>query len=60
MKTRRAFAFADGHTEAHTWKMTGRKKGYGFAIVDPGDRLDWLWMRERTSAPIGGVMPEPL
>lgn len=53
------FAFADGHSEAHKWSMSGQKKGYGFRIVDPGDRQDWLWMRERTSAHISGTMPEP-
>ncbi len=54
------FAFADGHSEAHKWKMAGRKKGYGFRIVDPADRTDWLWMRERTSAHASGTMPLPL
>ena len=53
------FAFADGHSEAHKWKMTGQKKGYGFRIVDPADRADWLWMRERTSANVNGAMPSP-
>lgn len=54
------FAFADGHSEAHKWRMAGRKQGYGFRIVNPLDREDWLWMRERTSANISGTMPPPL
>lgn len=54
------FAFADGHSEAHKWKMAGRKKGYGFRIVDAADRSDWLWMRDRTSANISGAMPPPM
>jgi prepilin-type N-terminal cleavage/methylation domain-containing protein/prepilin-type processing-associated H-X9-DG protein len=53
------FAFADGHSEAHTWRMGGRKTGYGFLITDPGDKADWLWMRERTSADSTGTMPVP-
>jgi prepilin-type processing-associated H-X9-DG protein len=44
------FAFADGHSEAHKWRMGGHKQGWGFVITDPADREDWLWMRERTSA----------
>lgn len=52
------FAFADGHTEAHKWKMAGKKQGWGFKIVDPADREDWLWMRERTSAHVSGSMPQ--
>jgi prepilin-type N-terminal cleavage/methylation domain-containing protein/prepilin-type processing-associated H-X9-DG protein len=53
------FAFADGHSEAHKWKMSGHKQGWGFQITDPGDRQDWLWMRERTSAHSTGTMPAP-
>jgi prepilin-type processing-associated H-X9-DG protein len=44
------FAFADGHSEAHRWKKSGRKVGAGTPITDPHDRLDWEWMRQRTSA----------
>jgi len=51
------FAFADGHSEAHKWRMAGQKKRQ---IVDPADQADWLWMRERTSANINGAMPAPL
>jgi prepilin-type N-terminal cleavage/methylation domain-containing protein/prepilin-type processing-associated H-X9-DG protein len=43
------FAFADGHSEAHRWKMSG-KKHFSNAITDPLDRLDWEWMQQRTSA----------
>jgi prepilin-type processing-associated H-X9-DG protein len=44
------FAFADGHSEAHKWRMSGHKQGWGFVITDPADKEDWLWMQERTSA----------
>lgn len=55
------FAFADGHSEAHKWRMRGPKQGMGFTIVDAADKQDWLWMRERTSADatVTGTMPEP-
>lgn len=53
------FAFADGHSEARTWRMRGRKQGWGFVITDPADREDWLWMRNRTSAHSSGTMPDP-
>jgi prepilin-type N-terminal cleavage/methylation domain-containing protein/prepilin-type processing-associated H-X9-DG protein len=53
------FAFADGHSEAHKWRMAGRKQGWGFQIPDPGDHQDWLWMRERTSADASGAQPPP-
>ncbi len=54
------FAFADGHSESHRWSFTGsRKAGQLNPITDPGDRRDWLWMRERTSANINGTMPPP-
>jgi prepilin-type N-terminal cleavage/methylation domain-containing protein len=53
------FAFADAHSEAHKWRMGGPKKGWGFQITDPGDKQDWLWMRERTSADSTGTMPTP-
>lgn len=51
------FAFADGHSESHTWLKRGHKGGNGSAITDPADRQDWEWMRERTSAFIGGALP---
>jgi prepilin-type processing-associated H-X9-DG protein len=51
------FSFADGHTEAHRWKMSGHKE-HG-AITNPADREDWLWMRQRTSADSTGQMPPP-
>jgi prepilin-type N-terminal cleavage/methylation domain-containing protein len=53
------FAFGDGHSEAHTWRMGGKKIGWGAAISNPGDHQDWLWMRERTSADSTGAMPPP-
>jgi len=53
------FAFADGHSESHTWVSREPKRGDKFHITDPGDRADWLWMRERTSAHISGVNPPP-
>ncbi|MDB6018227.1 MAG: hypothetical protein JWR19_2716 [Pedosphaera sp.] len=53
------FAFADGHSEAHKWRMSGHKQGYGFNITDPADKQDWFWMRERTSADSTGTMPAP-
>ncbi len=53
------FSFADGHSETHRWKMKAEKKGWGTRITDPMDKLDWLWMRERTSAYANGAMPDP-
>lgn len=51
------FAFGDGHSEAHKWKMSGRKQGAGYTIEDAADRQDWSWMRARTSADSTGTMP---
>jgi prepilin-type N-terminal cleavage/methylation domain-containing protein/prepilin-type processing-associated H-X9-DG protein len=51
------FAFADGHSEAHSWASRSDKQR-GF-ISDAADRRDWLWMRERTSAHVSGTMPVP-
>jgi len=51
------FAFADGHSESHKWQYRAQKHGSGYAIRDPLDKNDWLWMRERTSAHISGTMP---
>jgi len=42
------FAFADGHSETHTWIFRDRKeKG---DIVDDKDVKDWEWMAAHTSA----------
>jgi prepilin-type N-terminal cleavage/methylation domain-containing protein/prepilin-type processing-associated H-X9-DG protein len=53
------FAFADGHSEAHKWKMSTEKQGWGAPITNPSDHQDWIWMRERTSADSTGTMPPP-
>jgi len=53
------FAFADGHSESHHWLSTTEKKGDRTRITDPQDRLDWMWMRERTSANAEGTLPNP-
>jgi prepilin-type N-terminal cleavage/methylation domain-containing protein/prepilin-type processing-associated H-X9-DG protein len=53
------FAFGDGHSEAHKWRMHERKQGPLFNITDAADKQDWLWMRERTSADSTGTMPTP-
>jgi len=53
------FAFADGHSESHHWRLPGEKHGWGYHIKDPLDAQDWLWMRERTSAHVSGTMPPP-
>jgi prepilin-type N-terminal cleavage/methylation domain-containing protein/prepilin-type processing-associated H-X9-DG protein len=44
------FAFADGHCETHHWISRTEKPNNGVVITDPGDRQDWGWMQERTSA----------
>jgi prepilin-type processing-associated H-X9-DG protein len=54
------FAFADGHSEARKWLMSGQKTGWGARVTNPSDHQDWLWMRERTSAHSSGTMPAPL
>jgi prepilin-type N-terminal cleavage/methylation domain-containing protein/prepilin-type processing-associated H-X9-DG protein len=53
------FAFADGHSEAHTWRMGGHKTGWGARVANPADYQDWLWMRERTSADSSGAQTVP-
>ncbi len=53
------FAFADGHAESHHWRNTAPKKGHRTPVANAQDFQDWLWMRERTSANISGVMPAP-
>jgi prepilin-type N-terminal cleavage/methylation domain-containing protein/prepilin-type processing-associated H-X9-DG protein len=44
------FAFADGHSEAHRWRITGQKTGWGALAANAADQQDWQWMQERTSA----------
>ncbi|MEO6184513.1 MAG: hypothetical protein ABIP71_15710, partial [Verrucomicrobiota bacterium] len=51
------FAFADGHSENHSW--ASRSDKFRGQIKDALDKKDWLWMRERTSAHVSGVMPPP-
>jgi len=51
------FAFADGHSESHTWLSKRPKQGQRTPVVSPADRNDWLWMRQRTSADSTGLMP---
>jgi prepilin-type N-terminal cleavage/methylation domain-containing protein/prepilin-type processing-associated H-X9-DG protein len=53
------FAFADGHSEAHRWRLGAEKQGYGYVIADSADDADWHWMRDRTSADSTGTMPQP-
>jgi prepilin-type N-terminal cleavage/methylation domain-containing protein/prepilin-type processing-associated H-X9-DG protein len=57
------FAFADGHSESHRWvyaqSKSGNQHSNGRTITDPGDKQDWLWMRDRTSADTTGTMPPP-
>jgi len=42
------FAFADGHSETHSWVFKGVKDRSD--ITDPKDKQDWEWMAARTSA----------
>ena len=53
------FAFGDGHSEYHKWKMSSEKQGNGYDITNPSDQQDWMWMRDRTSADSSGTMPPP-
>ena len=53
------FAFADGHSEAHKWRMGSQKTGWGARVANPADYQDWLWMRERTSADASGTQTVP-
>jgi prepilin-type N-terminal cleavage/methylation domain-containing protein/prepilin-type processing-associated H-X9-DG protein len=53
------FAFADGHSESHHWFSPKPKKGDRTAVANANDLKDWLWMRDRTSANVSGVMPPP-
>jgi len=52
------FAFADGHSESHRW-LSRTEKRCLHRTQNPLDKRDWLWMRDRTSANISGVMPPP-
>lgn len=54
-----AFAFADGHSEAHTWLSRSEKGSQGTTVDSMADYQDWLWMRARTSADTTGNMPPP-
>jgi prepilin-type processing-associated H-X9-DG protein len=51
------FAFADGHSEARRWRMTGPK--YAGDVANQADYQDWLWMRQRTSADSSGKQVVP-
>jgi prepilin-type N-terminal cleavage/methylation domain-containing protein/prepilin-type processing-associated H-X9-DG protein len=53
------FAFADGHSETHRWRVKATTYNQRQPITDPSAQQDWLWMRERTSAHISGQMPAP-
>lgn len=54
------FAFADGHSESHTWLYHTPRQGKGsWRTANAADLNDWLWMRQRTSANISGTMPPP-
>ena len=55
------FTFVDGHAEAHTWVWPGtffagiKSAPYAYGVrsshwPSSGADLDWLWLRERTSA----------
>lgn len=54
-----SFAFVDGHSEIHRWldasTWTDAPKGSRIQV----SKRDWMWMRQRTSAHIKGVMPPP-
>jgi prepilin-type N-terminal cleavage/methylation domain-containing protein/prepilin-type processing-associated H-X9-DG protein len=53
------FAFADGHSESHTWLSKRPKQGQRTPVANTADHNDWLWMRQRTSADSTGRMPPP-
>jgi prepilin-type N-terminal cleavage/methylation domain-containing protein/prepilin-type processing-associated H-X9-DG protein len=53
------FAFADGHSETHTWSSRSEKGSNGVQVDSLADYNDWLWMRARTSADTTGIMPQP-
>jgi prepilin-type processing-associated H-X9-DG protein len=54
------FAFADGHSEIHKWKDPNTIVQNGNVARRP-DRgsVDWLWLREVTSAHVSGSNPPP-
>jgi prepilin-type processing-associated H-X9-DG protein len=52
------FAFADGHSESHHWMSTAPKHADS-TLANPQDYQDWVWMRARTSANIGGTNASP-
>jgi len=43
------FAFADGHSENHSWKGPTPKIRQ-VALTNLADQQDWAWMQQRTSA----------
>lgn len=45
------FAFADGHSETHHWRV--KPSGVGVSITDSLAQQDWGWVRDRTSANVG-------
>lgn len=53
------FAFVDGHSESHKWLSAASKIGRRTPVAGPPDKKDWLWMRERTSAPANDSAPPP-
>src|ERR1051326_31647 len=53
------FAFADGHSASHKWHSAASKIGHRTPVAGPPDKKDWLWMRERTSAPANDSAPPP-
>ena len=53
------FAFADGHSETHTWISKSEKQAGGNPLTG-SDQQDWLWVRDRTSSHVSGTMPPPL
>lgn len=46
-----SFAFADGHVESKTWSSERTGKWVGAITPGTAEEKDYLWMRERTSAP---------
>ena len=53
------FAFADGHSETHSWLSKSEKGNNGAEVADDTDYQDWLWMQQRTSADSTGTMTTP-
>jgi prepilin-type N-terminal cleavage/methylation domain-containing protein/prepilin-type processing-associated H-X9-DG protein len=52
------FAFADGHSETHSWLSKGEKQSQS-GVASTADYQDWLWMQQRTSADSTGIMKTP-